>query len=661
MRLHAYTKRVVLLCAVVAGIGNFICVGSTAVRAAVFIVREGDTLDSAVGGSSNVGNALGNVLLMQGGVVKGTVYGGSAMGSGGAAGNAGGNTVVVSGGVVQGSVYGGYSQQGDASGNSVIVRGGQVDEDVLGGRAPRGNVTHNTVTIVGSPRFGDKTGIAGGVGGAGQDEITGNTLNSWGTRVRVMGVGGFQTYNFTLPAYTAHGDVLYTFTGPAPANVNNTTVRILRVEGPQPLFKGNVVTLLSKAEGSPALVQATNVRQGLARLYDFDVAVTDGALTATVSREARTNPESAPVTKPPSVSVGMTGQASDLAAGDGMQSAWRAAAAASLMEGRLGTSPRRAAESVLETGPEQCTDMQDTACEPRPGEGQDALQGGWGLRPFAALSGGFLRYQVGERVNVWSASLMTGLSKRWDAGPLALTTALFFEGGRGRYDSSEKADTGVIVRGRGELDYDGGGVLARLDVTQGLLRGLHVEGSARTGSTGSTFRSHDLGVAGLREADFSLRTPYTGLHGGLGWLWQWGDTGLDLYARYHWTRLQPGSATVLDEPLRYDATHSGRWQGGARLTHDFGPGLAAYVGAMYEYECDGRVGGRISGMPLPASSLRGDTGMGEAGLVWRPGRSESSSGSRTSALSGFTVEAGVQAFTGQREGWLGRLQIAYEF
>ena len=57
-----------------------------------------------------------------------------------------------------------------------------------------------------------------------------------------------------------------------------------------------------------------------------------------------------------------------------------------------------------------------------------------------------------------------------------------------------------------------------------------------------------------------------------------------------------------------------------------------------------------NGYAVTAPSLRGSTGVGEAGVTWKPVSSR-----------GFYADFGVQGYTGQREGLTASLQIGRRF
>ncbi|WP_197702109.1 hypothetical protein [Candidatus Desulfovibrio trichonymphae] len=73
-------------------------------------------------------------------------------------------------------------------------------------------------------------------------------------------------------------------------------------------------------------------------------------------------------------------------------------------------------------------------------------------------------------------------------------------------------------------------------------------------------------------------------------------------------------------------------------------------GAAFEYEFDGKARASVWGYDLKAAKFEGETGIGEAGLVFKP-----------SSKSPWLVDLGVQGYVGKREGVSGSLRVGLEF
>ena len=157
-------------------------------------IRSGGTVDSAVGGITYGGDAVGNrVYLHAGGLVDGVVFGGSVRGASGSAEN---NHVVVESGTVNDFICGGFigdtASTDHVKGNTVTIAGGVIDAPVYGGyHNGSGNVTRNEVTVTG----GKINGSVIGGGTAGSGNVTGNTVTITGGEIQNDVYGGFTAGN----------------------------------------------------------------------------------------------------------------------------------------------------------------------------------------------------------------------------------------------------------------------------------------------------------------------------------------------------------------------------------------------------------------------------------------------------------------------------------
>ena len=159
------------------------------------VTMTGGTVGADVyGGQAIGGDVTGNSVTISGGTVTNYVYGGWSTDH--AASN---NSVTISGGTV-GFVYGGRSSSVgfSAIGNTVIISGGMVTNGVIGGSNSTGNATGNTVRIMGTASFGANAIISGGsTGASGGDEFTGNTLHMDVALAKpIAQVLRFETINF---------------------------------------------------------------------------------------------------------------------------------------------------------------------------------------------------------------------------------------------------------------------------------------------------------------------------------------------------------------------------------------------------------------------------------------------------------------------------------
>ena len=183
---------------------------------------------------------------------------------------------------------------------------------------------------------------------------------------------------------------------------------------------------------------------------------------------------------------------------------------------------------------------------------------------------------------------------------------------------------------------------------------MYFDASARLGRAESDFSSKDITYNGL-NANFDSSSLYYGLHGGLGYQWQVNEKAmLDFSSKLLWTRQEGDSVNVHGDNLHFKDSDSLRSRLGGRFNYavpteseaEFTP----YVGAYWEHEFDGKAESSVNGVGIDAPTLEGDTGVGELGINFKP-----------VADSAFSMDLGVQGYTGVREGVTGSLQLKYEF
>jgi len=129
---------------------------------------------------------------------------------------------------------------------------------------------------------------------------------------------------------------------------------------------------------------------------------------------------------------------------------------------------------------------------------------------------------------------------------------------------------------------------------------------------------------------------------------------LDLYTKYLWTRQEGDSVTMAEERYKFDDIDSQRWRTGARFSYnaatDGGRVFTPYIDAAFDYEFDSEAKGSVNGRGIDSPDIEGATGMGELSLAFKP-----------SADSGFSLDLGVQGYTGKREGVSGSFQVKFKF
>jgi hypothetical protein len=264
---------------------------------------------------------------------------------------------------------------------------------------------------------------------------------------------------------------------------------------------------------------------------------------------------------------------------------------------------------------------------------------------FGAISYGSSRYDTGSSIKVRGLSLLVGGAYGASLDPGRLTVGAFFEYGSGNYDTFNDFANYASVRGDGDTDYVGGGLLARLDFNNHGSGAFYAELSARAGNLSTEFDSLDFQP--LRVA-YDINTPYFGLHAGVGHVFDLAEkTGLDLYAKYFWTH-QGGKDVVVVDPISFGDVDSHRVRVGTRLSHGLTDQVRLFAGAAYENEFSGKAEASSHGLSFAVPELKGSTGIGELGLTVLPGER-------------VNLDIGVQGYVGTRKGVSGGVRLNFEF
>ncbi|NYT66255.1 autotransporter outer membrane beta-barrel domain-containing protein [Alcaligenaceae bacterium] len=500
----------------------------------------------------------------------------------------------ISGGTVKGVVHGGDSNTGDANGNVVTISGGHIDRNVYGGHAPGGKAINNRVILEGSPEFGSASTLYGGSNGIGD----GNTLEVRTKGLTVYDVKNFQNYHFLLPANMQHGETVLKLTNTTDVtDISDSKISVARQGGSTLLYQGEQVTLIHTEGG----LNTSNIQQGkltgyqgISLEYAFDLSSDTNNLYAMVTADAIVRDQAkAPVEARASM-MALSLQGADLVAGSGISNALSAVSSSE-------------------------------------------------VAAFGAMSGGQARYHSGSHTDVNGVGVMLGAAKRYSLNDGTLAAGVFFEGGRGSYDTYNNLGAGA-VRGSGRAHYAGAGLLARHDWDTGL----YAEASLRGGRITSDWSSGDLGVA---DASYDSSVSYFGAHAGVGYVWSISQrTSLDVSAKYFWTHQGSDSASIAGDPYHFKATNSQRTRLGARVNYDFSDRIIGYAGAAWEREYDSVARATAYGLATASPSLKGNTGVFEVGFNAKP-----------DAKSPLTLGLGVQGYTGKREGVSGTLDMRWAF
>ena len=620
--------------------------------------------------SDTLSTATGNSLTITGGTFGygSECYGAWLTNTGGS--SADGNSVTITGGTFASDfiIVGGDAEPDDFRGedatgsftanNNVVDLGNVTLENasITGGLIfdrtgnnnllITGSATHNTVilreglTLKGnSTLYGGRTNITGNDN---LDVRTGNTLEVRTFGLSAANVYDFENYHFILPGSIRAGNTVLTLTDKAGTDISGARVGVAVAGGSAPLAVGDSVTLLKNDNGliSEGYTQTSLTgTQGVSLAYDFTLAATDTALTATVgtiSEEPGGDDEPGGGDQPGGDSpVHVLPQTKALAEG------YLLPQTKALAEGYLAGSLliRQGGDLIADRG---------MAYALRAARGT----GEYTFAPFGTISGGWSRYDTGSHIDVSSFHLLAGLARGADLAPGRFTAGLFFEYGNGSYDTWNSFSNAATVKGDGDAWYAGGGLLARMDFAETGPGHFYAEASARLGVLNNDYDNDDMRDAFGRRASYDSDSAYYGLHVGAGYVWNFGDKAdLDLYSRYLWTHQDSDSLHLsTGERMHFDSVDSHRLRLGARLACNANEYVRPYIGAAWEYEFDGEARATTNGFDIDRPDLKGSTGMGELGITLTP-----------SSTIPVSLDLGVQGYVGRREGVSGTLQLQWKF
>ncbi|MDR3213851.1 MAG: hypothetical protein LBT71_08065 [Azoarcus sp.] len=449
---------------------------------------------------------------------------------------------------------------------------------------------------------------------------TGGTLNARkGSRIEGdLFADAGANLRFLLNNQIGNGSTILTVTGDA--TIDNARI-LIGFEASNPIFGvGDVITLIDagalSADGINPTASATGV-QGVSLIYNFDVLVDPSDATnliATLGSTSRSGGGATPVSLNPQTKALAEGYLAGVGALLG---------GADLAEQGILLA---AEASRLSPGPQV----------------------------FGTVSGGRQRLKSGSHIDVDGIRLITGANsaQEWASGRSVL--GAFFEYGEGHYTTHNSFVDAAPVKGKGDADYAGVGVLGRFDFTGSETGHSYLEGTLRTGRMETDFRSADMKDAWGRGVRFKSKTSYYGASLGAGYVWQVSErANLTGYGKYLWTHEGSDSLHLsTGDPVEFSAVNSSRLRLGARYNRSIGEGKTAiaYAGLAWEHEFDGEAKAKVYGYPIDAPKLKGDSGIAEIGVTLNP-----------AAHPPLTLDLGVQGYAGKREGVTGTFRVNYKF
>ncbi|UXN06798.1 hypothetical protein [Bartonella sp. HY761] len=601
------------------------------------------TAFSGEAGKGAIGLDGGSVL---GGVSIGGASGGSAESvTGGQGGNTSQNRISIGGKTsISGDVYGGLTIGG--------AGGAGIDSPAIAGNG--GNAINNIISlsghdisILGALFGGYSINGDGSINGGFQQVMSGNTLNLDEYRGSVRGIYNFENYNWLLPSSVVNNDVLIHITGNDAVNLDHTNHSVAMVNDGNRLNAGDEITMIDKAVGIPAATP-TQVTQGQFIIYDVSVKVTDdnrfvlkvngktdggdggngGGDTDETSIKPEKpagyiNPRSKAFSEGRIASLAFLNQANDLIATAGIDN--------------IRIMVRANEDEIY-----------------RPH-----------FIPFMIANGSTQRYKTGSHVDIDGFNMAVGLATGFETkANHKVTLGSFFEYGHGTYDTYNNFATYGSVHADGDVNYKGGGIFGRMEFNgTGLGRvaslaadqadGLYVEASIRGGKTRNKFDgSNDLIDGEGYRGIYDSKVSYYGGHAAVAYVFNFDEKqALDVYGRYLWMHMDGDTVNIGKDRLHFDKSNSSRMQLGGRYSYAYSQQFKPYIGAAYEYEFDGAISANAYGLSLAEPSLKGSTGIFEAGFLFHP----------IADNEALSINVNGQGFVGQRQGGGGGAKIKYQF
>jgi len=485
-------------------------------------------------------------------------------------------------------IAGGYCMtKGNTEGNDVKIEFAQLQgSKIYGGYTANGNATNNTVTISNSNLTGSS--LYGGYSDN-EGQITDNTLNL-GSNItgKLNAIGGFNTINFANIDWENGGTIIETEN----LELVDTAVNIQNITG-DPKVNDYMNLIVSDNEITGKLIN-----QG-EQTVKVSAAQVVKATTGNLEQESN--------------AIKFTIVGSEL----------------NPQVGALGDANAVAGAFVANGAGLVEDSINAMMCEER-----------IGYKTFAQVYGSNLDFDTPNNLNVKGWSGIVGVGETTKD---RITYGMFFETGKGDYYTLAQQSTGY-VRGDGELDYRGGGVLVRKDNENGT----YVEASLRAGRMDNEL--NDAVLDGHNELQgFDISSTYYGAHIGVGKIIPRGEReSLDVYGKFLYSRYDGDSFVIDGDKFNLDDVDSQKLRVGFRYNELNGEKLRMYYGAAYEYEFDTKAKNSVLNYTFDSPDLGGSTIIGELGFHYN-------------ADEKWCIDVNLRGYGGEREGISGSVQANYMF
>lgn len=498
------------------------------------------------------------------------------------------NTVNINTSIFEGSsIFGGYTSNGNASNNNLSLDDVEFKNgSIYAGYTDNGNAKGNVVNLKNTNLSGSS--LYGGFSKSGGD-IDRNTLNL-GANItgKLCTIGGFNTINFANIDWENGGTIIETEN----LELVDTAVNIQNITG-DPKVNDYMNLIVSDNEITGKLIN-----QG-EQTVKVSAAQVVKATTGNLEQESN--------------AIKFTIVGSELNSQVGALGEANAVAGAFVANGA----------GLVEDS------INAMMCEER-----------IGYKTFAQVHGSNLDFDTPNDLNVKGWSGIVGVGETTKD---RVTYGMFFETGKGDYNTLAQQNTGY-VRGDGELDYRGGGVLVRKD----NKNGTYVEASLRAGRMDNEL--NDAVLDGHNKLQgFDISSTYYGAHIGVGKIIPRGEReSLDVYGKFLYSRYDGDSFVIDGDKFNLDDVDSQKLRVGFRYNELNGEKLRMYYGAAYEYEFDTKARNSVLNYTFDSPDLGGSTIIGELGFHYN-------------ADEKWCFDVNLRGYGGEREGISGSIQANYMF
>jgi len=555
------------------------------------------------GSNTGKSNSLSDnkVTVLSGGIVPGNVFGAYNNNDT----NVIANNAVFIYGNVNGFVFGGWSSSGNVTGNSVTISGGMVRRNVFGGGSNSGNVTGNSVTVSGG---GEAVDVYGGISNSGN--VTGNsvTISDGDVSSVYGGCGGNAAVGNSVTV--SGGGVVW-------GEINGGLA-----------FDGN-------ATGNSVAISDTTVGSDVVGGWSWDGHATNNTVTisdTTVKQDVYGGYSRDDHATNNTVTISNTTVEGDVYGGCAFFGGGNATSNSITMSG--GT-----VEGNVYGGHSWVGDATNNSVTINGGKVEGDIYGGYNdattstgkatgntvtisgtpdltdSKIYGGFSNGTGDVFTGNTFHLYNTSL-NNATQTITAKGLANFQNLNF------YVPASAVNRDVMLEITDTANIDNSRLKVVFDVANSSLQ-IH-DKIILIDAGGS-----DAQLVGLPENTILCPTR-----------------SIPLYR----TRVRKSLELTTRDPVDFESVNSHRLRVGGRYNFATNSRLTPYLGGYWEREFSGTARSSTSGFALPASSLRGNTGIGEAGIALKPATSR-----------GFCIDLGVQCYGGKRDGVNAALNIGRNF